>query len=326
MDFSYLKTCESITEDVFRLAIATKEQTEAFLRHIEDISKPATGVGKILFFFARLALRNSELEGSGNFVYEDLALQVTQSRRNPTLYEIRYMNDVGGSYEQIYKVTVWCTFTELLNAAQDKKNITPFTCEDGRENYLLLKATADKIKTSIPPPEYVDADARYQELLSAGMLSAGSRVSYGENGNRNGRLRTQPFPPQASEIPGELTHATVLGALPPARKKYESLADEAYDLAQQPPSIPSGPIPGEDSVRSRQGEAIARLSLVKVSKGFANQPVQRQKPPSTSPLRYRQETERPPGIEEAEGEDIDVDDGWGDVKLPIVYGKRKDDE
>jgi hypothetical protein len=132
MDFSHLKTCESITEDDFCLAIATKKQTEAFLRRIEDISKPETGVGKILFFFARLALRNSELEGSANYVYEDLALQVTKSRRNPTLYEIRYMNDVGGSYEQIYKVTVWCTFSELLNAAQDQKNIIPFTCEDGR--------------------------------------------------------------------------------------------------------------------------------------------------------------------------------------------------
>ncbi|MDF1497311.1 MAG: hypothetical protein P1P90_04585 [Patescibacteria group bacterium] len=366
MSYTHLKICEEITEDDFRSAIVSKEQTEAFLRHIEAISKPGTSVGKILFFFARLALRNKELAGSTNYVYEALALQVAPSRHNPTLFEIRYMNDIGGTFEQIFKVVVWCIFDELLEAVRDSKNISPFTCEDGRENFLLLKATADQIKTSIPPKAYTDADARYQELLDAGMIQpvtmlspsrviptipapedddpaellAGAVVRADEKplsdrlmeARRMGKPLTSitcnvaPIPHEKIEAPDELSHATVGGILPPPRKKYDSLADEAMALAQQPPSIPSEPICSEDSVRIRQSEAIARLSLIKAPADRANRPVSKHKPNQSPHLQNRPETVRPAGIEETEDEDVDVDEGWGDVILPIVHGKREKNE
>lgn len=356
MVYTHLKTCEGITEDDFRLAIATKEQTQAFLGHIEDISKPATGVGKILFFFARLALRNSELQGTANYVYEDLVLQVAQSRHNPTLFEVRYMNDVGGTYEQIFKVTVWCVFDELLDTARDTKNISPFSCVEARENFLFLRATAEQIQTSIPPPAYIDADARYQELLEAGMLSpdaipspvqliptipapededpaeilAGAVVRTGSkplsdlllDAKRAGKPITslltseKPITQKKVETPYELSHATVGEILPPARKEFDSLAEEAKALAQQPPSIPSGPIPPEDSVRSRQSEVIGKLSLVKARPGDIN-PRGEAKPKANSPLRSRPETVRPPGIEEEDNDETGVD-----VDLPLINRKR----
>ncbi len=358
MDYSYLKTCAQITEDDFRSAVVTKDQTEAFLRHIENISKPKTGVGRVMFFFARLALKNNELEGASNYVYDALALQVTPSKHNPTLFEIRYMNDVGGTFEQIYKVTVWCTFQELLEAVRDEKNITPFACEDERENFLLLKATIKQIKASTAPPEYIDADARYQELLEAGMLSPSRMIpiipeSEDEDpaeilsgaivradyiplsdrlmeARRTGKpitsllSRMKPTSQEKVEPPHELSHATVGGILPPTRKKYDSWADEAFALAQQPPSIPSEPIPPEDSVRRRQGDTIGRLSLIQVPANLANRPSSKPKSRPISPLRDRPETERPPGIEKAEDETRDVDGDWGDVELPIVDGKREE--
>ncbi len=176
MDFSYLTSCEDITEDDFRSAAASKRNTEIFLQKIEALARPGSGVGKVMFFFARVALRNEELEGTAKHIYQDLALQVTRSRRNRTLFEIRLMHDVGGIYEQLYKVTVWCAFEELLQAARDSENMKPFICLDAREDFLLLEATGAERMNSLAPPAYAEADARYRELEAAGMLKPSQMI------------------------------------------------------------------------------------------------------------------------------------------------------
>jgi len=317
MDYSYLETCEAITEDDFRSAVSSKGNTATFLQTVEDISKPGTGVGKVLFFFARLAWMNKEQQSSASYAYEDLALQISLSRRNDTLFEIRLMNNVGDVFEQIMKVTVWCNFEELLAAANDKENMRPFTCTEARENFLMLEATAQAIETSIAPPDFNEADARYEKLRRVETLKPSQiiptvpppeeedPVEYFAEALIGGEVEIPAIPPPPQgldrEPPSELAFATVQASeKPPPRPKFDSLAEEVEALARQEPSLPTEPIGPEDSVQQGLGATIGRLSLVQRPAHEVNHTTPKPRPRPISPLRDRPETERPPGIEEAD--------------------------
>lgn len=347
MDYSYLTSCEQIMEDDFRSAAATKPNTEAFLQKVEEISKPQTGAGKILFFFARLALRNEQMAGTAKHIYQSLALQISRSRRSKTLFEIRLMHDVGGIYEQLYKVTMWCEFDELLQASRDRKNLNPFVCVQAKEDFLLFEASGEDRENSLPPPAYAEADARYRELEAAGMLKPSQMIptipppDEGPDPNEDlayalvgGDISEIPTSPAISEPPAELISATVsASSKPPPRSKFESWAEEAEYLAQREPSLAKLPTQ-QGPVRDEGiGQAIGRISLAKIRSDDSG--------PQNKLLRDRPATQRPPAIEEdedpglplvnagglAKDEPIDkdaVDDGWGDL-LPIVNprGEKK---
>lgn len=362
MDYSYLTSCEHITEDDFRSAVASNSNTQKFLRQIEEISRPGFGVGKIVFFFARLALRNKELEGTAKHIYQDLALQITRSRRNHTLFEIRFMHDVGGIYEQLYKVTVWCDFAELLQAARDSEDMKPFVCVDAHEDYLLLEATGAERMNSLAPPAYAEADARYRELESAGMLSAKDfptipppdegpdphelfsdamggaviscqdyAISKPKDEDYEAILLTEDADAFAEPPPSGILHAIVKpNETTPFRERFDSWADEAKELAKKEPSLPSEPLDRNSITDNDMAQIIGRISLTQVPASDADQ-----LKPNHS-LRNRPETQRPPGIDSEEDSSADFktqtspkdtdpkdcDDGWDDL-LPIVHPKEK---
>ncbi len=337
MDYSYLKTCGAMTDDDFCSAVSSPDNTESFLVRVAKISQPNSGVGRILHFFVRLA-HSDQMRAIQKDEFEEFAIQVNISRDAPGRFIVRLAATAGADGRTLYKVSVYCDFEDFLQAARDREMMNPFICsDDSREDYLFFEATQLDVQHSNPPPAYKDAEARLRELDLAGMLKPSQMIPTMPPPEEEDpvecfadalvggvvEIPKAPPPPQGLDEnpPSGLIHALIEASeLPPPRKKFDSLADEARDAAGRAPSLPVEPR-GADSIPANGiGDMIGRLSLVQVPASMANQPTPR--PAARNYLNNRPETVRPPGIEEAaEEEDSDVDSGWGDIELPLVGPK-----
>ena len=253
MTFTHLKTCEQITEDDFRLAVSSREATIDFLNQIIAIAKPNTSAGKVLYFFARLA-QSEQLDIVKSDEFVELSIQVTPNRNQDRYFDIRLVATVGLEGRSLFKVTINCDFADLLSAVKDEENLKPFTCIVERDDFLRLEASQADCACSIPPTAYLEADARYQELAQAGMIPSLKP---------NQMVPTIP-PPEEDDPAADIAYAVVTPDNPaPTREEQPSWADQAMELSTQAPSIPTGPISPEDSVRTNLAATIGRLSLVK---------------------------------------------------------------
>jgi len=281
----------SLQEDDFVAACVTSDNTEAFLRRVNLISKPKTGVGRILHFFARLALCNHvqvRLEDE----YEVLSIQVLRGQENDGSFVIRLVSFAGLDSDILFKVEVNCEFDELLEAARDSKNIAPFTCTKAGGDFLHLEVPENVAKNSLPPSTYLEADARIRELEANDMFQTSRWVP------------TIPAP-EDDDPAADLAYAVVKPSnLPSIREEQPSWADQAFELSQQAPSIPTEPIPAEDSVRNGIATTIGRLSLV------------RKQVPADTTIAHRPATQRPPSINEEADEMISI------PPLPLITADK----
>jgi len=311
MDFSYLQTCEGITSADIESALLSDRNTQAFLTRIAAIAKPNSGAGKILYFFAKLAV-SDQLKPQREDEYETLSIQVLQDRREEGCFIIRMISAAGLDSSVLFKVVIHCEFSELLEAARDTKNMLPFSCTGAHENSLFLEATGEARRTSLLPPASAEVDENI-DFFGAQLPWSDRMLEAKEMGLPLSSLTLKPGYRglQEREPPSGLEHALI--EPPPVRKRFESWSEEAETLAKQPASIPASvqtPIK-EDSVRQSQAAVIGRLALKRIPSREIN------------PLAARPKTERPPGIDE---EEVDAPSL---PPLPLVGAKvshRKEDE
>ncbi|MFZ6015747.1 MAG: hypothetical protein ACOYUZ_05350 [Patescibacteria group bacterium] len=339
-DFELVKSCADFCEDHFVEAAQSREATYAFLDHIARICEPHDGEENIIFFLARLAstgykqialTRTGRLTSPEQWFWLDSDLRVEITRLSLTECSFRLLMSLGGGdYELLKRIEIlrssFGRFKELMSM---RREIEPFVPVMAVGEKLLLETKAVLRKSTVPPPSMADARERMLEraawiLRPAAALPTFPPPDEGDDPNAElehalvcGGVPKAPLPPGRlmSDPPSGLGHAIVCGHREPKpRPMFDSFADEARYLAEQEPDIPAEPRSADSRPTSGMSGVIGRISLAQVPARQAGQPASR--PAPHGHLRNRPETERPPGIEKADG-------GPSIPPLPLVTADKR---
>ncbi|MDQ7815124.1 MAG: hypothetical protein RDU25_04960 [Patescibacteria group bacterium] len=162
MDFTFLKSCADLTEDHFAEAAETREDAYEFLLRLADISQPHNGTSTtILRFLSRVAIASRWVDG-------DVRIRIDFAGVFRT--RLVFMRNLGGDeYEVLKRIELAISFMEFRETCKEAKAIRPFivtaTRSAGQDMHITLDAPEQIRRSSIPPPGFIEAQARLAEKL-----------------------------------------------------------------------------------------------------------------------------------------------------------------
>ncbi len=162
MDFSFLVSCNDLTEDHFAEAAESREDTYELLLRMAELSEPHDGTSTMLIrFLARVAIASSWVDG-------DVRIKIVFSGVFRT--RIILMRGLGGDeFEVMKRVELAVSFMEFREACKETKAIQPFIVSaaglTGKDMFLVLDAPEQARRESVKPPAFEAAQARLAEKL-----------------------------------------------------------------------------------------------------------------------------------------------------------------
>ncbi len=162
MDFSFLLSCNDLTEDHFAEAAESREDTYELLLRIAEISRQHDGTSTaILRFLSRVAMTSRWVDGDVRIRIDFCGMFRTR---------LILMRGFGGDeFEVLKRIELSVSFMEFREACKESRAIQPFIVSaaglTGKDMFLVLDAPEQARRESVKPPAFEAAQARLAEKL-----------------------------------------------------------------------------------------------------------------------------------------------------------------
>jgi hypothetical protein len=152
-DFAHITRCLDLSEADIARAAGDREEAGRLLKHIAQIAKPSSGAPKVLLLLARMGTTACEwLDG-------ELRIEVVGDEQ---VCVVEIMTELGGGHrERVFPSFVMqVPLSEFSRAIERVPHmISPLTVKVHIARRLVLIATEEVRRTSMPPPAVAIADS-----------------------------------------------------------------------------------------------------------------------------------------------------------------------